>query len=621
MRRALYISCPMALPPLLHLKDIRLGFGGRPLLDGAELKVEPGERLCLVGRNGSGKSTLLKIAAGDIEPDAGERLVKPGVTIRYLPQEPDLSAFPLTLAYVEAGLAPGDDRHRALHLLNDLGLTGEEGTAALSGGEARRAALARALAPEPDVLLLDEPTNHLDLPAIEWLEATLRGMRGALVVISHDRRFLEALSRATLWVDRGETRRLDRGFAAFEAWRDEVLEQEEIERHKLDRAIVREEHWVRYGVTARRKRNQRRMRELEGKRKERREARRQVGNVTFAVTEGDVSGKLVTEAVKVTRAFGDRVVVKDFSTRILRGDRVAFVGPNGAGKTTLVSLLTGTLEPDEGRVRLGKGLEIMTVDQARSTLDSERTLKETLTDGGSDTLTAGGKPRHVMSYLKDFLFPPEQANTPVGALSGGERGRLALARGLLLPSNVMVLDEPTNDLDLETLDLLEEMIDDYPGTVLLVSHDRDFIDRTATSVIASAGDGRWIEYAGGYSDMLAQRDKGGEAALVRERAGRPARKAGAPSAAPPPSEPAPTRDRRKLSFRDKHALETLPGRIAGHEADIARLEADLADAGLYVRDPARFAAATDALAAARASLAAAEDEWLRLEMLREEIGA
>ena len=608
----------MAPPPLLHLKDIRLGFGGRPLLDGAELKVEPGERVCLVGRNGSGKSTLLKIAAGDIEPDAGERLVKPGVTIRYLPQEPDLSPFPSTLAYVEAGLAPGDDRHRALQLLNDLGLTGAESAAALSGGEVRRAALARVLAPQPDVLLLDEPTNHLDLPAIEWLETTLKAMRGALVVISHDRRFLETLSRATLWVDRGETRRLDKGFAAFEAWRDETLEQEETERHKLDRAIVREEHWVRYGVTARRKRNQRRMRELEGKRKQRREAKRQVGNVTFAGTEGEMSGKLVTEAVKVTKAFGGRAVVRDFSTRILRGDRVAFVGPNGAGKTTLVSLLMGTLAPDAGRVRLGKGLEIMTVDQARSTLDDRRTLKETLTDGGGDTLTVGGKPRHVMSYLKDFLFPPEQANTPVGALSGGERGRLALAKGLLLPSNVMVLDEPTNDLDLETLDLLEEMIDEYPGTVLLVSHDRDFIDRTATSVIASAGDGRWIEYAGGYTDMLAQRDRGGEAALVRERAEPAPRKA----AAPAPSERAgPSAGRRKLSFRDRHALDTLPGRIAAHEADIARLEADLADAGLYVRDPARFAAATDALAAARAALAEAEDEWLRLEMLREEIGA
>jgi ATP-binding cassette subfamily F protein uup len=621
MRRALYICAPMALPPLLHLKSIRLGFGGRPLLDGAELKVDPGERLCLVGRNGSGKSTLLKIAAGDIEPDAGERLVKPGVTVRYLPQEPDLSAYPTTLAWVEAGLAPGDDRHRALHLLNDLGLTGEEGTAALSGGEARRAALARVLAPEPDVLLLDEPTNHLDLPAIEWLEATLKAMRGALVVISHDRRFLEALSRATLWVDRGETRRLDKGFAAFEAWRDEVLEQEETERHKLDRAIVREEHWVRYGVTARRKRNQRRMRELEGKRKERREAKRQVGNVTFAVTEGETSGKLVAEAVRGSKAFGERTVVKEFSTRILRGDRVAFVGPNGAGKTTLVSMLTGALAADEGRLRLGKGLEIMTVDQARSTLDPDRTLKETLTDGGSDTLTVGGKPRHVMSYLKDFLFPPEQANTPVGTLSGGERGRLALAKGLLLPSNVMVLDEPTNDLDLETLDLLEEMIDDYPGTVLLVSHDRDFIDRTATSVIASAGDGRWIEYAGGYSDMLTQREKGGEAALVRERAERQPRKAATPEPAAEAATASSPAARRKLSFKDKHALETLPGRIAGFEADIARLEAELADAGLYARNPARFAAASAALDQAKAALASAEDEWLRLEMLREEIGA
>ncbi|MFO1091225.1 MAG: ABC-F family ATP-binding cassette domain-containing protein [Hyphomicrobiales bacterium] len=608
----------MALPPVLHLKDIRLSFGGKPLLEGAELKVEPGDRICLVGRNGSGKSTLLRIAAGEIEPDHGERLVKPGTTIRYLPQEPDLSAYPTTLAYVEGGLAPGDDAHRAQYLLNELGLSGEESPASLSGGEARRAALARVMAPEPDVLLLDEPTNHLDLPVIEWLEGELKSMRGALVVISHDRRFLENLSRATVWIDRGIARRLEQGFAAFEGWRDEVLEQEEIERHKLNRAIVREEHWVRYGVTARRKRNQRRMRELEGLRKERRDARRATGSVTFKVNEADTSGKLVVEAERISKAFDDRPIVKDFSTRILRGDRVAFVGPNGAGKTTLVSLLTGRLGPDTGRVRLGVGLDVMTIDQTRSTLDGALTLKETLTGGGSDTLLVAGKPRHVMSYLKDFLFPPEQANTPVGALSGGERGRLALAKGLLLPSNVMVLDEPTNDLDLETLDLLQEMITDYPGTVLIVSHDRDFIDRTATSVIASAGDGKWIEYAGGFSDMLAQRKLGNEAALVRPRAERKEEAAAASSAAAA-STPAPAAGKRKLSFKEKHALETLPKRMAHLEAEIARLHGVLADAGLYARDPGAFAKATAALDAAKGSLAEAEDEWLRLEMLKEEL--
>src|SRR5277367_5653659 len=506
-------------PPLLLLQDISLSFGTSPVLTGAGLSVAGGDRLCLVGRNGSGKSTLLRIAAGLMQPDGGRRFAQPGATIRYLPQEPDLAGFATTRAYVEAGLI-GDadaDHHRARYLLEQLGLSGEENPATLSGGEARRAALARALAPSPDILLLDEPTNHLDLPGIEWLERELSTMRAGIVVISHDRRLLERLSRTTVWLDRGTTRTLDQGFAAFEAWRDTVLEQEEVDRHKLGRKIAMEEDWLRYGVTARRKRNQKRLADLHSLRKRRKEQRAAPGKVRLEAAGADLSGRLVMVADGVTKSFGDRIIVKDFSTRILRGDRVGIVGANGAGKTTLLNLLTGALPPDTGEVRLGTNLAQETLDQGRDSLDPTQTLSQALTGGQGDTVTVGGQTRHVVSYMKDFLFGPEQANTPVGVLSGGERGRLTLARAFARPSNLLVLDEPTNDLDLETLDLLQERLADYSGTVLLVSDDRDFLDRVVTSVIASEGDGRWVEYAGGYSDMLAQRGPGvvaGPAATV-----------------------------------------------------------------------------------------------------------
>ena len=600
----------MAAAPLLALQDIRLTLGSTLLLDGAELSVTPGEKIALVGRNGSGKSTLLKIAAGEIEADGGRRFLQPGATVRYLPQEPDLSGYKTVLDYAAAGLEAGNDPHRARYLLEHLGLTGDEDPARLSGGEARRAALARVLAPEPDILLLDEPTNHLDLPAIEWLEEELAGLRSALVLISHDRRFLADLTRATVWLDRGTTRRLDRGFAAFEDWRDTVLEEEEVARHKLDRQIVREEHWVRYGVTARRKRNVRRMAELAGLRKERRDQRRAVGNVKLTVTEADVSGKLVVEADRIAKSFADRPIVTDFSTRVIRGDRLGIVGANGAGKTTLIKLLTGELEPDSGKVRLGSNLALATLDQRRRSLDPSLTLKEALTGGGSDTLNVNGVPKHVVGYMKDFLFTPEQARTTVEKLSGGERGRLALARALALPSNVLVLDEPTNDLDLETLDLLEEMLSDYPGTVIVVSHDRDFLDRVATSVIVAEGEGRWTEYAGGYSDMVTQRGYGvTKPSVERATKSRPA----------DPAPVAPPASRAKLSFKHKHALEALPKQIDKLTAEIARLNGLLADPAFYSRDPAAFARLSTDLATAEAAKAKAEDEWLEIELLREEL--
>ena len=595
-------------PPLLTLQDIALSFGTVPLLTGAGLSVSAGDRVCLVGRNGSGKSTLLRIAAGLVQPDSGRRFAQPGAMIRYLPQEPDFAGFATTLEYVEAGLAhaAATDQYRASYLLEQLGLTGTEDPQKLSGGEARRTALARVLAPEPDILLLDEPTNHLDLPGIEWLEQELSGMRSGIVLISHDRRLLERISRATVWLDRGITRVLDQGFAHFEGWRDQVLEQEEIERHKLGRKIVMEEDWLRYGVTARRKRNQKRLGDLHALRKKHKEQRGALGKVKLEAAEADLSGRLVMVADGISKAYAGREVVRDFSTRIIRGDRVGIVGQNGAGKTTLLNMLTGKLTPDTGEVKLGTNLAEVELDQRRDALDPLQTLSQTLTGGAGDTVTVGGQNRHVVSYMKDFLFGPEQANTPVGVLSGGERGRLTLARAFATPSNLMVLDEPTNDLDLETLELLQERLADYAGTVLLVSHDRDFLDRVVTSVIATEGDGRWIEYAGGYTDMLAQRG--------------PARAASTPPTVRPrmtaPVQRAPAR---KMTFKDKHALDTLPSRIAALEADVARLSEVLANADLYACEPARFADATQALDAAQGALAAAEEQWLALEMLREEL--
>jgi ATP-binding cassette subfamily F protein uup len=598
-------------PPLLLLQEIGLTFGGTPLLDGAELSLGARERLCLVGRNGSGKSTLLKIAAGLVEPDRGTRFIKPSVTVRYLAQEPDMSGFATVTAFVEAGLAPGDDRHRATQTLQSLGLTGGEAPARLSGGEKRRAALARVLAPEPDILLLDEPTNHLDLPAIEQLEGTLRNLRSAIVLVSHDRRFLENLSEATVWLDRGRTRRLDKGFGDFEAWRDTILEEEERDAHKLERKIDDEEHWLRYGVTARRRRNVRRLGQLQSLRAERRTARsrRPLGNVRLAAQDGRISGKMVVEAEGVSKAFGGRPIVNELTLRIERGDRLGIVGPNGAGKTTLINLLTGVLAPDSGTVRLGTNLDIATLDQGRESLDPETTLADTLTDGRGDTVILGGTARHVIGYMKDFLFRPEQVRSPVKALSGGERGRLMLARALARPANLLVLDEPTNDLDLETLDLLQEMLADYPGTLILVSHDRDFLDRVVTSVLAFEGDGRWTEYAGGYSDVVAQRGSG--------VSGRMTETSKAPKGRTP-SAPAPRADaRRKLSFKDQHALGTLPDRIDALRREIADLEKRLADSGFYGRDAAGFTETSRALDAAQAALSAAEEEWLRLEILRE----
>lgn len=600
----------MAAPVLLSLQNIGLTFGGTPLLESAELSVAAGDRVCLVGRNGSGKSTLLKIAAGLVESDRGRRFAQPGATIRYLPQEPDMSGHASVLDYVEAGLGPGDEPYRAQYLLSELGLTGEERPEDLSGGEGRRAAIARTLAPQPDILLLDEPTNHLDLGAIEWLETELKGLRSALVLISHDRRFLETLSRQTVWLDRGRTRAIDRGFGDFEAWREAIYAEEEADRHKLDRKIAAEEDWMRYGVTARRKRNVRRVGQLAALRDARRTARRAPGEVAMAASEAQSSGTQVVEAVGIAKSYEGRAVVAGFSTRIHRGDRIGIVGPNGAGKTTLVRMLTGALPPDTGTVKLGAALEMVTLDQDRGSLDPDETLSDAMTEGRGDMITVGGEPRHVIGYLKDFLFSPEQARTPVRVLSGGERGRLILARAMAKPSNLLVLDEPTNDLDLETLDVLEDMLGEYRGTLILISHDRDFLDRIATSVIVPDTGGRWLEYAGGYTDMLAQRGQD----LVRAASAAPAKRDRFPTGAA-----APKVARRRLTPGQQHALRTLPIRIATLTREIAALQATIGDNSLFARDPKRFETVSSALAAKGGELDAAETEWLELEILREEV--
>ncbi len=599
-------------PPLLQLKDIALTFGGTPLLSGADLAVSPGERVSLVGRNGSGKSTLLKIAAGLVEPDRGTVFVQPGALVRYLPQEPDFAGFASTLAYVEAGLRPGDDRYPARYLLEQLGLTGHENPAHLSGGEARRAALARVLAPSPDILLLDEPTNHLDLTTIEWLERELDARRSAIVIISHDRRFLSKLSRSTVWLDRGQTRQIERGFAHFEEWRDEVLAEEEREQHKLDRKIVAEEHWLRYGVTGRRKRNMRRVGQLQALRERRRSYRGAAGNAN--ITAGSAAPKIRHAR---HRGQGHRQELpwpcrSSMISRsaLQRGDRIGIVGPNGAGKTTLIDMLTGAKPPDTGSVRLGSTIAVATLDQHRESLDPDVTAGEALT-GGSRRHRHGRRQAEACRQLHEGLsVRQEQTRTPLGKLSGGERGRLMLARALAKPSNLLVLDEPTNDLDIETLDVLEEMLADYDGTVLLISHDRDFLDRVVSGVIVPEGDGRWVEYAGGYTDMLAQRG----ADLTRQTP-RDAQKA----AKEPASVAAAPLGRRRLMFKDKHALETLPKTIAALQAEMNALQAKLGDPHFYARDRAAFEQATASLGELQHKIAAAEEQWLALEILREEL--
>ncbi|MBV0911911.1 ABC-F family ATP-binding cassette domain-containing protein [Anianabacter salinae] len=599
----------MAQPPLLQLSDIALTFGGDPVFDGLDLAVQPGDRIALVGRNGSGKSTLMKVMAGLVEADRGARVVPPGVSVGYMEQHPDISGFATLGDFAASGLDP-DDAYRVEMAAEGLKLRLDTPTDKASGGERRRAALAKLMAEAPELMLLDEPTNHLDIQAIEWLEDQLKTTRTAFILISHDRAFLRALTRATLWLDRGVVRRQEQGFEHFEAWRDKVWDDEDAARHKLDRKIKAEARWAVEGISARRKRNQGRVRELGKLRETRAGMIRRQGAAAMAIDAGPKSGKKVIEAEAISKSFGDRTILRPFSLRVERGECIAFVGPNGAGKTTLLKMLTGEVAPDTGRVSLGTNIEMAVFDQNRSALDPDLTLWESLTgdhgmrvSGKSDQVMVRGEPRHVVGYLKDFLFSDAQARAPVRSLSGGEKARLLLARIMARQSNLLVLDEPTNDLDVETLDLLQELVADFDGTVLVVSHDRDFLDRVATTTVALEGDGKATVYAGGWSDY---RDQRAEAAALDEPARtapqKPAVSGKASAKAPDPA----------LTFTEKHRLDSLPAEIERLEAEIGKLEQLLADPALFTREPVKFRKATEALAERQTRLARCEDEWLSL---------
>ena len=598
----------MAQIPLLQLNQISLTFGGDPIFNGLDLVAQTGDRLALVGRNGSGKSTLMKVMAGLVEPDHGTRVVPSGISVGYMEQDPTMDGFATLGDYASSELDPGE-LYRVERASEGLKFDPDRPVSTASGGERRRAALAKLMAEAPELMLLDEPTNHLDIEAIAWLEAELKSTRAGYVIISHDRSFLNALTRATLWIDRGMVRRADVGFQGFEAWRDKIWEEEDIARHKLDRKIKAEARWAVEGISARRKRNQGRVRALQALRQERADQIKRQGAAAMELAAAPKSGKKVIDAKGLSKAFDGKTIVSNFSLTVQRGDRVAFVGPNGVGKTTVLKMLMGEVAADEGQVDLGTNLLPAIFDQSRAQLDPNMSLWDSLTgdpsmrvSGQADQIMVRGQPKHVVGYLKEFLFDESQARAPVRSLSGGEKARLLLAKIMARESNLLVLDEPTNDLDVETLDLLQELLDTYDGTVFLVSHDRDFLDRVAATTIAMEGDGKATVYAGGWSDYQAQRkptDVPVQKAAVK-KAKSDARSADKPKEA-------------GLSYTEKHRLEKLPTIIERLEAEIAKLEEFMSDPDLYTREPLKFQKATDALVERQNALAAAEEEWLMLE--------
>ena len=601
----------MARAPLLQLTDISLTFGGNPVFDGLDMTVQQGDRLALVGRNGSGKSTLMKIMAGLVEPDKGQVVTPAGIHVGYMEQDPDLSGFQTLGEFARASLPDGEG-YRVEMVAEGLKFDPDRPVATASGGERRRAALARLLAEAPDLMLLDEPTNHLDIEAIGWLEEQLSTSRSAFVLISHDRAFLRNLTRGTLWIDRSEVRRQDRGFENFEDWRETTWAAEDEARHKLDRKIKAEARWAVEGISARRKRNQGRVRALAELRAERAGQIRRQGTAAMELDAGPQSGKRVIDAKGISKAFGDRTILEPFDLRVLRGDRVAFVGPNGVGKTTMIKMLTGELAPDSGEITFGTNLDVAIFDQARSAIDESVSLWNALTgdpsmsvSGNSDQVMVRGTPKHVVGYLKDFLFDEAQARAPVGSLSGGEKARLLLARIMARSSNLLVLDEPTNDLDVETLDLLQDILGEYDGTVLLVSHDRDFIDRVATTTVAMEGDGRATIYPGGWSDYRAQRQESAPVAT------RPAPAGAKPATEAKPAEPVATA-KPGLTFSEKKRLEALPVIMERLEAEIGKLHEFLSDPDLFSSAPAKFQKASAGLVERQTALANAEEEWLGL---------
>lgn len=596
----------MAVTPLLQLSGISLTFGGDPVFNDLNLIVQPGDRIALVGRNGSGKSTLIKVMSGLVEPDQGGRIVPPGLTVGYMEQDPDLDGFETLGDFATQDLGPSE-MYRVERAGEGLGFDPARPVKTASGGERRRAALARLMAEEPDLMLLDEPTNHLDINAISWLEDELKSTRKGFVLISHDRRFLEELTQATLWVDRGQVRRQDRGFKDFEAWRDKTWADEDMARHKMDRKIKEEARWAVEGISARRTRNQGRLRALKALRAERSAMIRRQGTAAMDLTSGPQSGRKVIDIKNIAKSFDQKRIVKDLTLTVQRGDRVALVGPNGVGKTTLVRILMGEIAPDSGTVKLGTNLVPAVFDQTRAQLNPEATLWEAMTNdpemrvgGRSDQVMVRGQPKHVVGYLKEFLFDERQARAPVRSLSGGEKARLLLARIMARESNLLVLDEPTNDLDVETLDLLQDLLGDYDGTVLLISHDRDFLDRVATTTIAMDGTGRATVYAGGWSDYKAQEKTldttSNTASKIKKNIDKKEKT-----------------KREGLSFTQRTRLEALPAEIARLEAEIGKLEVLLAQPDLYTKEPVKFRKASEALALRQEALSLAEDEWLMLE--------
>ncbi|MGE3142284.1 MAG: ABC-F family ATP-binding cassette domain-containing protein [Hyphomonadaceae bacterium] len=595
---------------LAQFKKVRLMMGAEPLFDGVDAVLNEGERVCLVGDNGVGKSTLMRMLAGLMEPDGGEIVLASGAAIAYAPQEPDFSAFATLREAAQARSArAGADTptpaHAADAALAAFGLDPARSPEGLSGGEMRRASLARAFAAEADLLLLDEPTNHLDIPAIEALEARIKAYRGASLVISHDRRFLERISTATLWLRRRRAFRLERGFAAFEDWAERIETEEARAFARLETHLAAEEHWLRRGVTARRARNEGRRRKLDALRAERRAqgALRQSGRAAMEAEKGEAGAKLLIEAKGLCKSFGARAIVRDLDLRVTRGDRIGIVGPNGAGKTTLIELLLERLAPDSGSIRTAQTLEIAYVDQTRAVLDPNATIWETLAPAGGDQVMVRGRPRHVAGYAKDFLFDASQLRQPVSALSGGERNRLALAVELTRKADLLVLDEPTNDLDMDTLDSLEEMLAAYDGAVLLVSHDRAFLDGVATQILGATGAGRWVETPGGWADF--EREHGGFVASSQQNV---VKSPAADTRTPRPA--------RKLSYKQERRIGELETLAAALEAEIAVLEAHMADPGAFARDPKAYEAAARRLDAARHEKDSAETEWLEIEEQR-----
>ena len=596
-------------PPIYALKSVSLSFGTNQLFSDVNLYINRGDKISLIGRNGSGKSTLLKVISGVQEPDSGEIFIQPGIKIAYMPQEPDFSGFASLRDVILSGLSDKTQNYKADKLIQLFNINADISPLTASGGEKRKAALAKTLIDDPDILLLDEPTNHLDITTIEILENIIKNFSGAVVVISHDRMFLSNISQTTFWLDRGTLRRNNKGFKFFEEWQDQVIEQEIIEQKNLNKKLEEETEWLHKGVTARRRRNQGRLRRLQQLRIERKEQIKQIGNINLNVEEGDYRSKLVIEAKNISKSFGEHLIVKDFSTRIIKGNKIGIAGPNGAGKTTLIKLLTKRLEPDAGFIRIGKNLQEAYFDQNRLSLDPKKTLWQTLCDKG-DHILVHGQYRHVIAYLKDFLFRPDQAHCPVSALSGGEKNRLMLAVALAQPSNFLVLDEPTNDLDMDTLDLLQEVLSDYEGTMLIVSHDRDFLDRVVTSVIYMKGDGSVFENAGSYSDIL-------EKITAKNPTNfKDVKKV---------STPTPAKDFRKktakLSYNQQRLLDILPQKVENLEKDIALTEQKLSDGDLYSTNRTEFEKLTTLLMQLKKDRDDAENQWLEIQEIKESLEA